>query len=85
MGFGMQKWIYSKKPRKFMSKELRNETTDTVYNVQHSKTIFEGDPESSSLRTGDPLFKNREQKYKRVRKIIYIVIVCVIIVLYLIL
>lgn len=85
MGFGMQKWIYSRKPRKYMSREMRKESTDTVYNEHHSKTIFDGDPETSSLRTGDPVFKNREQKYKLVRKIIYIVIVCVIIVLYFIL
>lgn len=85
MGFGMQKWIYSRKPRKYMSREMRKESTDTVYNEHHSKTIFDGDPETSSLRTGDPLFVNRELKYKRIRKIIYIAVACVIILFYFIL
>lgn len=73
----MQKWIYSARPRKFMSKEIRKESTDTVYQVHHSKSVFESKPDTSSLRTGDPLFVNRELKYKRIRKIIYIAVACV--------
>lgn len=84
MGFGMQKWI-SARPRKFMSKEIRHESTDSVYQVRHSKNVFDGNPGESDLRSGDPVFANRELQYKKVRKIIYLAIAFIIVLLYFIL
>ncbi len=65
-----------------MSKVIRSESTDTVYQVQHTKNVFDGDPEETNLRSADPVFLNRERHYKKARKILYLAIVFIIVILY---